>query len=84
MLIDAAGNEIATDRCACGRHMTMRREGRCCAGCPANGGDGIHSTACNMIQEHFPDTRRGVLFTEVHGRLLPSGSLPVARVERVR
>lgn len=83
MLIDAAGNEMPSNYCKCGRHK-LASTPTCCRVC-AGSYNGMHSTACHMRQEHFPDTRRGVVFSEVDTERQPSfGSLPVARVERIR
>lgn len=59
MLIDAAGNEVASDRCRCGRHK-VASSGLCCRECPGTL-TGRHAVGCHMRQEHFPDTRRGVV-----------------------
>jgi hypothetical protein len=64
MLTDAAGNVVPTDRCECGRHKPLTPVNYCCGGCPRMAGGPIHphhSTACNMRQEHFRDTRQGVV-----------------------
>lgn len=48
-LLDAAGNEVATDTCGCGRPKAAALA-YCCAGCWANpnGTQMNHSSACNM------------------------------------
>lgn len=72
MLIDAAGNgagnEVRTRRCACGRHMPDTYES-CCGTCESSE-PRIHGVACSMRQEHFPDTRRGVVASEVRTTIL--------------
>lgn len=71
MLIDAAGEPIAHDRCLCRRHK-YAAELYCCGPC---GGTGErHSVSCQMVQEHFPDTRRGVRVAP-EASLLPVGDL---------
>lgn len=59
MLIDAAGNEVESDRCRCGRHKVASSD-LCCRECPGTS-TGRHAVGCHMRQEHFPDTRRGVV-----------------------
>lgn len=66
MLIDAAGNEIPTNYCACGRHKYASKE-TCRAVCDGRLFNGMHSTACHMRNECFPDTRRGVVATDHPG-----------------
>lgn len=61
-LLNAAGREIPTARCGCGRHREASKD-RCCSLC----GTGQHTVACAMRQEHFPDTKRGVGWGYVTG-----------------
>ena len=88
MLIDAAGNEVPHDRCRCGRHKVASSD-LCCRECPGTL-TGRHAVGCHMRQEHFPDTRRGVVLSAAEverdrpAGSISSGSLPVARVERVQ
>lgn len=63
MLIDAAGNEVESDRCGCGRHKPASSQ-FCCAYCAGDGRGRFHVTGCNLRQEHFRDTRRGVVATD--------------------
>jgi hypothetical protein len=58
-ILDANGKEVAHERCTCGRHR-QAVDSTCCRFCPTN----QHSSACNMRQEAFPDTRRGVFVSE--------------------
>lgn len=72
-LLDADGCEIATDRCDCGRHKRVEKP-FCCDWCVADPGlVGLppgHSTGCNIVQESFPDTRRGVVQTATPGHTI--------------
>lgn len=76
MLIDAAGNEVASDRCTCGRHKYASKP-KCCVFCygQSNLSRTGHSAECTMIQDHFPDSHVGVSFSEVE-------ALPVAEFVR--
>lgn len=58
-VLDANGREVSHARCACGRHRQMM-DAVCCRPC----GSGKHTSACNIRQEAFPDTRRGAFVTE--------------------
>lgn len=60
----AAGREVPTDRCACGRHKETAKP-KCCNAC----GTGAHGIGCVLRQEAFSDTRRGVVVSEVSPRL---------------
>jgi hypothetical protein len=59
VLLDANGRTVPTGRCGCGRHR-MAVDAVCCSAC----GTGLHTSACNIRQESFPDTRRGVVVSE--------------------
>jgi len=58
-VLDANGTEVPHERCVCGRHR-QAVDAVCCHPC----GDGKHTSACNMRQEAFSDTRRGVFVSE--------------------
>jgi hypothetical protein len=58
-IVDANGHEVSHERCDCGRHR-QSVDAVCCRPC----GSGKHTSACNIRQEAFPDTRRGVTITE--------------------
>lgn len=68
MLIDAAGNEVPTDRCPCGRHKRVANLW-CCGACDGSG-DAPHSAGCAMIQEHSPDMLAPANVAYAYGRFL--------------
>jgi hypothetical protein len=62
-LLDANGGTIPTDRCACNRHKRVAKSYCCdwCASNPQHAKPVGHSNGCNMVQENFRDTHRGVV-----------------------
>lgn len=58
-VLDANGREVPHERCACGR-WRQAVDASCCRPC----GTGRHTSSCNIRQESFPDTRRGVFVSD--------------------
>lgn len=58
-VLDANGREVPHERCGCSRHR-QAADAVCCRPC----GTGKHTSACNIRQEAFADTRRGAFVVE--------------------